>query len=201
MGEPETTYLNEIVSDLNKYLSANYPDRESRFKSYLVDIPDLNLNNFYRIDSIKLIKYGESNLFGQYVALFPDSVWYDGLIFKIKFPNSDFINEMLPLPGKRENSDIDSIITSLENKPEFVLKEQSRFILALDSIKQSDSLISTYLEVKESLGDLTPFTLSIGLKHYLNDNNEYFAKRILMMDLYEKLKIAVANNGEHAGPL
>jgi hypothetical protein len=201
LGEPETTYLNEIVSDLNNYLSSNYPDHESRFKSYLVDIPELNLIDFYRIDSVKLIKYGESNLFGQYVTFFPDSVWYDGLTYKIKFPNSDFITEILPIPGKKEKLDIDSIISSLENKPEIVLTEQSKFILALDSIKQSDSLISTYLDVKEALVDLSPSTLSDGIRHYLNDNNEYFAKRILIMDLYEKLRNTVANNGEHAGPL
>ena len=201
LGEPETTYLNEIVSDLNNYLSLNYPDHESRFKSYLVDIPELNLIDFYRIDSIKLIRYGESNLFGQYMTIFPDSVWCDGLTFKIKFPNADLINEILPLPEKGENSNIDSVITSLENKPEFVLIERSNFILALDSIKQSDSLISTYLDAKEEAGDLSPSTLSVGIKHYLNDNNEYFAKRILIMDLYEKSKITVANNGEHEEPL
>ena len=73
--------LLRILNFLNNYLSSYYPDHESRFKSYLVDIPDLNLKDFYRIDSIKLIKYEESNLFGQYVTLFPDSVWYDGLTF------------------------------------------------------------------------------------------------------------------------
>lgn len=186
LGKQETIYLNEIVADLDNYLESNYSNQKSKFKSYLVDISESKVSNYWKIDSTKWNKYKESELFGKYKSLYPDSVWYDGLSFSIKFPNDEFIVEIIPIKIKDENINIDSTINSLKNEPRFILMEQSTLFLALDSISQSDSLITTYFNVKEEVSNLPPSILAEGLGNYLNNNNEYFAKRIFIMDMFER---------------
>ena len=186
LGEQETIYLNEIVADFDNYLSSKYPDQKSKFKSYLTDISELKIKKYWEIDSAKLEQYRESNLFGEYDTVYPDSVWYDGLSFSIKYPDDEFIEEMVPIKRKGKNLNVDSTITSLKNEPRFILTEQSKLFIALDSINQSDSLIITYFDAKEAAGNLSPSILAGGIGYYLNDNNEYFAKRILIMEMYER---------------
>jgi len=186
LGKQETTYLNEIIGDFDNFLADNYPDQNSKFKAYLVDISESKIDDYWRIDSNKMKKYRESNLFGIYDTIFPDSVWFDGQTFKIKYPNFDIVEEIIPLKRINEVANIDSTINSLRIEPRFLLKEESKFYLALTSIQQSDSLIITYLEAKEAVGNLSPCILANGLKYYLTDSNEYFAKRIFVMDMYER---------------
>jgi hypothetical protein len=76
LGEQETAYLNEIVGDFDKYLASKYPDNQSKFKTYLVEISESKVNEYWEIDKTKLKKYQESNLFGKYDTIFPDSVWF-----------------------------------------------------------------------------------------------------------------------------
>lgn len=185
LGEQETIFLNEIVSDLDNYLTSNYPEQKSKFKSYLVDISELKVNEYWKIDTVKLKKYRESNLSGKYDTIFPDSVWYDGQSFKIKYPDFDIVEEIIPLKRNNEETNIDSTINSLINEPRFLLKEQSSFCLAIDHLQQSDSLIVTYLEAKEAVGNLSPSILAGGLIYYLTESNEYLVKRIFIMDLYK----------------
>jgi hypothetical protein len=186
LGEQETNYLNEIIGVFDNYLTKKYPVQDSKFKTYLVDISESNINDYLRIDSIKMKKYRESNLFGKYDTIYPDSVWFDGQTFNIKYPNFDIVEEIIPLKRINEESNIDSTINSLRIEPRFLLKEQSKFYFALDSIQQSDSLMITYLDAKEAAGNLLPSILAGGLKYYLTKNNEYFAKRIFVMNLYER---------------
>ncbi len=184
LGGQETIYLNEIIADFDNYLSSKYPDQKPKFKTYLTDISELKIKKHWEIDSAKLEKYRASNLFGKYDTLYPDSVWYDGLSFSIKYPDDEFIEEMIPIKRKGENLNVDSTITSLKNEPRFILTKQSKLFTALDSINQSDSLIITYFDAKKAVGNLSPSILAGGLKYYLNDDNEYFAKRIFIMDMY-----------------
>ncbi len=186
LGKQETTNLNEIVGDLDNYLIKKYPEQPSKFKAYLNDVSELNLSEYWRLDSIKMKKYRESNLFGKYDTIYPDSVWFDGRSFNIKYPDFDMIEEIIPLKRINEETNIDSIINSLRIEPKFLLKKESNFYLALDSIQQSDSLIITYLNEKEAAGNLSPSILANGLKHYLTESNEYFAKRIFVMEMYER---------------
>ncbi len=185
LGEKEVIYLNEIVDDLDNYLAYNYPDHQSKFKAYLIDISEMNVNDYWKIDSTKLKKYKESNLFGKYDTIFPDSVWFNGNTFSIKYPDSGFIEEIIPIKRKNEDFNIDSTIKSLKNEPRVFLIEQSNYYLAFDSIQKSDSLIITYLEAKEALGNLSPTILVGGLLYFLTESNEYFAKRIFVMDIYD----------------
>ena len=189
-GAKELEYLNEIIEDFDNYLAVNYPNQGSKFRTYLTDINESKVINYWKIDSIKLKKYMESNLFRKYETIYPDSVWFDGHTFNIKFPNCEYLEERLPeeifpIGMKNVNLDVDSTINSLKHKPETWLVEQSDFYLALNSIQKSDSLIITYLEVKEIAGSLSPTILASGIMYYLTDKNEYFAKRIFVMDIHD----------------
>ena len=185
LGKQETTCLNEIVGDLDNYLAENYPHQNSKFNEYLVDISESKVDKYWKIDSMKIKKYRESNLFGKYDTIFPDSVWYDEQTFKIKYPDFDIVEEIIPLKRISKETNIDSTINAMRIEPRFLLKTESKFYLALDSIQQSDSLMITYLDAKKVVGHLSPSVLANGLKYYLTESNEYFAKRIFVMDIYE----------------
>lgn len=185
LNEKETNYLNEIANDLDNYLATKYPEQESKFKAYLVDISELRIDKYWKIDSVKLKKYRESNLFGRYDTIFPDSVWFDGSSFKIRFPDFDLIEEMISNQRKNEEINIDSTINFLKNKPKFLLSEKSNYFIALESIQKSDSLISNYFKAKEVAGNLTPPILARGLLNNYNSNDDYFAKRIFIIELFE----------------
>jgi len=100
---------------------------------------------------VKLQTYRESNLFGKYDTEYPDSIWYDGLSFKINYPIFGLSEEMIPSDGQNTDIIIDSLINSLKNDSKLFLKESSSFYSALDSIKLSDSLIIKYLVASRQL--------------------------------------------------
>ena len=179
----ETIYLNEIVKDLDNYLSTLYPNKKSKFKLYLVDITKNNIKEYWNIDTNKLKKYKRSKLSRKYDTIFPDSVWYNNKSFKIKYPDSNLVDEISFFRGKNENN-IDSIINSLKVEPRLLVKEESNFYLALNTIKQSDSLITISIKSK-TMGNIAPPALAYGILNHLSDNNEYIAKRIFIMNMYD----------------
>ena len=66
LGKQEITYLNEMINDFDSYLDINYPNQEFKFKSYLLDIYEQNIENYWKIDSNRLMIYKESGLFKKY---------------------------------------------------------------------------------------------------------------------------------------
>lgn len=186
LGKKETSYLNEIVDDLDSYLALHYPEKKSKFKAYLLDISKGNTSEYWSIDSIEMKHYKESKLFGQYDTIFPDSVYYDGTSFHIRYTDCDFVEQISFLKRKNKEINIDSTIKLLKNEPKFSLREQSKFYIALDAIPQPDSLIISYIEAKQAAGNFRLSTLAAALLNYLTEKNEYFAKRIFIMDIYER---------------
>jgi hypothetical protein len=184
-GVKELEYLNEIIDNLDNYLIQNYPDQKSKFRAYLADINENKVKYYWKIDSIKLNKYRESNLFRKYEKIYPDTVWFQEKTFCIKYPDVEFIEEIIPIRKKKVDLNIDSMINALKQEPKLLLIEQSDFEKALKSIQKPDSLITSYQEVKNVAGDLSPSILASGLMYYMTEYNEYFAKRIFVMDLYD----------------
>ncbi|MDA3839593.1 MAG: hypothetical protein PF572_00755 [Patescibacteria group bacterium] len=181
LGEKETTALNEIVTDFDTFLDLKYPNKTSIFETYINDLTKKSYNNIWRIDSTIISKYADCNIFPKYDLIFPDSVWYDGLSFKIKYSDNDVVEEITPII-RNGGINIDSMILEIKTNPKFLTKHQSSFLPALDSIKDSDSLIFNYLDAKSIIGNISTEVLSKGLMIGLSENNEYFAKRILIMD-------------------
>lgn len=185
LGENETAELNEIVIDFDNFLHLKYPNENSVFEIYLNDLTKKSDSNIYIIDSTIVSKYAESNLFPKYKIMFPDSVWYDGLSFKIKYPYSKVLDEYVPIMRNIEFN-IDSMILEIKSTPKLLTENESSFLSALDSIKDSDSLILNYLDAKSIIGNISTKMLSKGLLVGLSKDNEYFAKRILIMDGFIK---------------
>jgi hypothetical protein len=189
LGENESYFLNEIVSDFDNYLILNYPENESEFKAYLEAVSEMKVKNNWKIDSLKLKKYRESNIFSNYDSIYPDSVWFEDGIFKITYTDY-FCEELITsseewIPSKSDElRNIDSTINSLQREP-ILTKYPSNFIVALDSIQQTDSLIITYLDFKNWVDDISPENLAGGLLYFLSEENEYFAKRIFVMEILD----------------
>ncbi|WP_417600390.1 hypothetical protein [Owenweeksia hongkongensis] len=186
LGEQEVFYLNEIIKGLDTYLDQNYSNQDFKFKSFLIDVQESKLENYWAIDSIQLRKYRGSQLFKKYDEILPDSVWFNGHTFNIKYPDFELEDEMIPILKNGKISNIDSTISALKIEPKLSLKEQSRFFIALYAIQMTDSLIIKYLDAKEAANSIAPSLIAGGLKHSLNESNEYFAKRIFVIDMYEK---------------
>lgn len=184
LGTQEVEYLNEIILDFDNYLDKNYPNQEFKFKSYISDINEQNIENYWEIDSNKLIVFKDSRLFRKYEKSFPDSVWFNGQVFLIKYANSELEDELVPMQSQLGR--IDSTISALENAANWSLKEESHFYLALENVQKSDSLISGYLDAKEAAGSLSIPILASGLSYSLNEDNKYFAKRIFVIEMYEE---------------
>ncbi len=63
-------------------------------------------------------------------------------------------------------------------------KKQNKLHLAIGSIKQTAPIITSYLTAKKATGNLPLSTLAGGLMYYLRESNEYFAKRIFILELF-----------------
>ncbi|NOU58501.1 hypothetical protein [Marinifilum caeruleilacunae] len=185
LGEQETKFLNELVTDLDLFLDSEYPGKKLKFKEYLKDISKSSVKTDWTIDDVKLQSYKESNLFGKYDTIYPDSVWHEGISFKINHPNHGISEELIPIDGQNKQILIDSILNLLKNKPLSVLTEASCFYSALDSVKQSDALIIEYLDAKQAVGRISQQNLADGLLSNYDDSKEYFAKRIYIINRYD----------------
>jgi hypothetical protein len=121
-------------------------------------------------------------LFTKYDKVYPDSVWFDGFSFRLNYPNVGFEEEMIPIKGENSKTAVDSIINTLRKEPKLLLRETSKFYLALDSIQQSDSLIIDYLNAKQAVGHISQASLVDGLLSNYDYTTDYFSKRIFIID-------------------
>ncbi len=185
LGEIETKYLNELVNDFDLFLNKKYKDEEFKFKKYLKEISESNQPDIWKIGKNKLEEIKKTNLFAKYDSIYPDSVWYDNNVFNVSYSDSDLgITNSIALKNKEnKESNIDSIINSLKSKPRLKEIEPSYFQIALESIVTKDSLIQKYLDARKTAGTISIRLITGGLLHELQPENEYFAKRIIIMQM------------------
>tara|TARA_R110002050_G_scaffold108474_2_gene219139 strand:- start:169 stop:879 length:711 start_codon:yes stop_codon:yes gene_type:complete len=185
LGEKEVSYLDEMIKDFEIFLNQNYPDQELKFKSYLTDISESQADIYWEIKPTDLRKYKESRLFNKYNESLPDTVWFDGRTINYEYTEHQVTGEIIPIQKRAKRLNIDSAILAVKNEPDFFIIEQSLFNIALDSVRLSDSLINKYLNAKDASGALPPSSLARGISYSLNEENEYFAKRIYIMNRFE----------------
>jgi len=185
LGEIETRYFNELVNDFDLFLNKKYKDEEFKFKKYLTEISESNQPDIWKIDKNKLEQINKTNLFAKYDSIYPDSVWYDNNVFNISYSDSDvgITNSIALINKENKESNIDSIINSLKSKPRLKEIEPSYFQIALESIVTKDSLIQKYLDARKTAGTISIRLIAGGLLHDLKPENEYFAKRIIIMQM------------------
>lgn len=185
LGEIETKYLNELVNDFNLFLNKKYKDEEFKFKKYLTEISESNQPDIWKIGKNKLEEIKKTNLFAKYDSIYPDSVWYDNNVFNVLYSDSEVgISNSIAFVNKENNeSNIDSMINSLKSKPRLKELEPSYFQIALESIVTKDPLIQNYLDARKTAGTISIRLIAGGLLHDLKPENEYFAKRIIIMQM------------------
>jgi len=185
LGERETKYLNELVNDFDSFLNKKYKNEKFKFKKYLTEISESNQPDIWKIDKNKHEEIRKTNLFAKYDSIYPDSVWYDNNVYNVLYSDSDvgITNSIAYINEENKESNIDSIINSLKSKPRHKEIEPSYFQIALESIMTKDSLIQNYLDARKAAGTISIRLVADGLHYGLKPENEYFAKRILIMEM------------------
>jgi len=185
LGEIETKYLNELINDFDLFLNNKYKDEEFKFKKYLTEISDSKQPDIWKINKDKLEEMQKTNLFAKYDSIYPDSVWYDNNVFNVLYSDSDVgITNSIAITNKEnKESNIDSIINSLKSEPRLKEIEPSYFQIALESIMTKDTLIQNYLDARKTAGTISIRLIAGGLLQNLKPDNEYFAKRIIIMQM------------------
>ncbi len=185
LGETETKYLNDLINDFDTFQNIKYENEEFKFKEYLTEISESNEPDIWKIDKNKLVEIEKTNLFAKYDSIIPDSVWYDNKGFNVSYSDSnDGITTSIAINSEEnKKTNIDSIINSLKTKPRLVEIEPSYVQIALEAVMTEDPLIQNYLDAKKTAGTISIRLIAGGLLHDLKPENEYFAKRILIMEM------------------
>ena len=184
LGNQESQYLNEIINDFDLFLLSKYPseNKRDRFTKYLNDFVEkmdyftLQTGNYFIIDSNKMLEYRNSMLFGKYHFEIPDTVWKDKYGINYKFKTDSLIETIIQPNDEKTFNEI-------RTKPVKIRTEISPFFACLDSIKENDSLVISYLWTIEDYLSLSPIAIADGLLYFQNDSSDYFAKRIFIMEL------------------
>jgi len=186
LGKIETKYLNLLVSDFDSYLSKKYKIENSylSFKQYLTEVSESSNPDFWKIDKIKLEEIQKTNLLAKYDSIYPDSVWYNNNVINVSYASSNgIINSIALIRKENQEFNIDSLINSIKTKPRLEEIEPSYFKIALESLMQEDALISNYLDAKQAAGSISKRLIASGLLYNLSLENEYFAKRIMIIEM------------------
>ena len=192
LGVNETQCLNAFVDDFNSFLESNYTEKSGglQFEQYLIESENANEPKYWDIDSDLLNNCSGNSLFAIYDSIYPDSIWYDFTFINLKFKDFEIIQSIIPISNIQN---IDSLIVDLSDDPRLILKEESSFYMALDSIKSRDKKIEGFINAKLEQGNLSPAIVSGGILYDFNENELYFSKRIFVMTCIEH-KLTFANN-------
>lgn len=185
LGEIETNFLNDIVNEFDSYLSKKYNNENSYlcFKQYLTEISESDNPDFWKIGKDKLEKILTGNLFAKYDSIYPDLVWYNNGVIGVSFYRLGIGNSIAITGNKNQVLNIDSLINSIKTRPKLNEIEPSYFQIALESIMTKDSLIQNYLDARKTAGTISIRLIADGLLYSINPENEYFAKRIMIMEM------------------
>ncbi|WP_303923380.1 hypothetical protein [Draconibacterium sediminis] len=185
LGQTETKYLNDLVNDFDSFLNIKYKNEEIKFKQYLTEISESRDPEIWEIGKDKFEEIQKTNLFAKYDSIFPDSVWYDNKVFNVSYSDSKvgISNSIAFINLENTKTNIDSIINSLKTEPRLEEIEPSYVQIALETVMADDTLIQNYLDAKKTAGTISIRLIAGGLLHDLKSDDEYFAKRILIMEM------------------
>lgn len=193
LGKKESQNLNEIIDEFGKFLEDNYeihPD-SSLFKHYLINIQRIGRIDFVDLDTSRFYR---DNLFNQYTIEFPDSIWIIDSIMYTKYPSLPIEKRRVP-PAPPNKEAVEAWIVRHLNYADIRISHVGSYFSALDSIKNNDTLIKVYLDNRYAIGSISPGILANGLLRHMNEESEYFCKRIYVMELLELEKIMILTKG------
>ncbi|MFW6227657.1 MAG: hypothetical protein ACOC31_06090 [Bacteroidota bacterium] len=155
LGEQQTHTLNDIVLDFDNFLKDEF---QGSFRAYLIVVANGQPISIWTIDIS--LQYSE------------DTFNSTDSMSRHSFGPDIIITE--------QGSVLDSL--GKANHGEATMTGKN-FCAALNSVKQSDSLILNYLNAKKAIGNISPSSLANGMLRHYNENNHYFAKRIFVMEV------------------
>ncbi|MBN1187967.1 MAG: hypothetical protein JXB49_37175 [Bacteroidales bacterium] len=184
MGETETQYLNEIVEDFELYLEANYGDKdiESKYTFFLNDLSKNELNENWQFDSLKFLKYKNSNLFAKYDTVYADTAWYSANMINYMWENDDLIQAEIIISKRDRPLNIDSLIQDIKSTPFLRQVSECGFYAAIDSVSACDSLVNIINEFKHMGGNDLRFRIANKIFQFNPDYSDYFVKRIVAIE-------------------
>jgi hypothetical protein len=192
LGQDETRHLNDIIAEFDAFMEQKYGGNSdsSLFRTYLFEMETTGSVEFMEFDSAQLF----TNLFNSYQIDYPDSVWIDTVI-NVKYPGLPLETSGMPR-GAPTQKQINRLIKSVSELPDIQVTNTSIYFLALDSISNNDTNISSYLENRNALSFISPRLMSGGFLRHLNDDSEYFLKRLFVMELLEQDKLYLLTSGK-----
>ena len=193
IGKLNSELLSKKVDSFEKFLKINFKDL-SLEEAYLEYLNIIESGEFENTDwKYEGTGYAEINdliersEFRKEIWLRPDTVWiedgdlhYEYVYIEKKDTSIIKGNSFSPKYDLVENQD--SIINIEKQLSTFNLN--GKFIRGLESIKDSDSTLISYIEDKQAMRDLAPTIIAGGLIYHKADFSDYFIKRIIAIELY-----------------
>ncbi|WP_347838879.1 hypothetical protein [uncultured Draconibacterium sp.] len=181
LGETETTFLDEMVYDFERFLEKKYGSKNStsNLKTYLKALSDGSAEDIWEPGEELHTRYLPNRLFASYDSIYPDSVWIEDGFVNLLFEGSEIEESIIPIDKK----EIHSLANELRNEPRRIENDPGTFYPALGTIAANDSLVSSFLDYKAIAGNTSLHLLASGLLHNYDKSCEYFIKRILVMEL------------------
>jgi hypothetical protein len=193
LGKEKSNALNEKVKCFEIFIKDNFDSLsfEKGVEKYLKIIGKNEYLSyewdFKNIDKKRITELFKKSGLDKELWIKPDTVYKDkhGITKKYYIDENDTLTitgEMLPITRGKPKS-IDEIIE--EEKEFYTFNYNSKFIKALDLIKDNDSLIIHYLDAKiGSGGDLDAKFIANELLYDKPEYSDYFTKRIIVIELF-----------------
>ncbi len=207
LGVENSKTLSYLINDFeNDFLKKQYPNLKSEdaYKVFLIELRDgktINGRDF----SNKSREYFNASKLKQDIYQYPDSVWIlkNSEMDKIEADSMLFLYDPYPYIKLRykdlnkngtyeysysrihtnikPNSNFDSIITRRLKIPEY--NYSNKYMQALYAVKETDTLIKKYFDLKQNGGSSPSDFFARGILELNPDFNDYFHKRIVVMEL------------------
>ena len=200
LGNYGSKNLNNTVSDFDLFLEKNYGDLNSteRFEKYLNELIAGKVSK-WEMKTIKgneladsiFIEYDYENdgkvkkdspLFGQKVLFLPDTVYRDGNTIKTTYSKPFKMSRSCKVPQSEYLESNIALIAKDEKKGYIELLGEENFDYALKKMTDRNILVGKYMNAKIQNSNLTIEEVCALILEFDNEN-EYFAKRILIWEM------------------
>jgi len=155
LGENNVEVLNLLVSDFETNLKELYPELKLKdaYKQYLLDISDKKTKDFQKF------KFQTKKT-------------------QTKFHESGFWDEIY----RYEYYSEDSFTNTIDSTKSLSANNFGKYMAALYEIKDTDSLIYRYWDIREAAGLLPDSMFVDGILYFNPDFDNYFHKRIVVIE-------------------
>ena len=171
LGQENIAMIDLLVEEFEDHLRINYPklSLSNAYSQFLKDIGDKYTAN----DSILLTYQSEKTR-----LLFRNSTLYNELYVKVPLDQKfEGVVELTPLPPY-----LDDKVTARISDSVIRVNTIGKYMRALFVIKDQDSLVKKYYEVREASGLISNDRFARGILSYSPNFEDYIHKRIVVLE-------------------